>query len=53
MFELESDPAFEFADPVMAEVISGSGDGGDLFSDLLFRAGEDGETGDAEQVFDG
>ena len=53
MFELDSDPAFEFADPKMAVAIREGDDRQGLFADLLFRKGEEGEDSDEDVVFDG
>ena len=52
MFELDSDPAFEFADPKMAAAIREGDDRQGLFSDLLFQKGEEGEGGAEDVVFD-
>ena len=54
MFELESDPAFDFTDPMIAAAISDSIAAGppELFADLLFRKGEEDEDSEADEMFD-
>jgi hypothetical protein len=52
MFEIESDPAFDFADPKIAAVIHEEDDRLGLFSDLLFHNEEGSAQHDAAVVFD-
>lgn len=54
VFDLEGEPVFDFVDPMIALVLSESRvEGKDLFSDLLFRKGEDAEANAEAGVFDG
>lgn len=52
MFEVELDPIFGVADPVLAQAILESDQGGrGVFADLLFAGGEDAAVGEEALVF--
>lgn len=54
MFDIDSDPAFAFADPALAQTfIAVTFGGASLYSELLFSCGEDAPVGDEARVFNG